>query len=183
MFSSKLFAHKDVVRGLKNLSPALGLSNSLDHQTFYCKSLKDEFGSRQILTTPVSGISSQVDVGQPGKLVSCCLLTSHQGTCGHCSYCKFSLSSLETCGTAVALGGGVFKADCWNQPGWGLPVLAHGGLVEVAWWHLTWTGEVQGQAQPCCHLSSWTGQTLLALAFTLWHCLWALLGSVHTGSG
>lgn len=39
-----------------------------------------------------------------------------------------------------------------------LPVPALRDWLEVAWWHLTWTLEVQGQAQPCCHLSVPLGQ-------------------------
>lgn len=118
--------------------------------------------------------------------VSCCLLTSHQGTCGHCYYCRLSLSSLEGCGTSMALGDGVFKAGCWN------PV-----LITVAACSYSWG--LVGSSLVAPHLKRVRSKGKLSLAvtfqclldrahdlgtaFALRHGLWALLLLVHTDSG
>lgn len=63
MFSSNLFTREEVVRALKNPSPALGPMNGPGSPDIYRKSWKGEFGSRQVLATPAFGISPWVGAG------------------------------------------------------------------------------------------------------------------------
>lgn len=121
----------------------------LGHQTFYHKILKGEFGSRRVLAKSGSGISFQVD--KPGKLV---LAWSCQGSCGHYYHRKLSLFSQgmwDICGRGRwCLQSRLLKSGC------------PGAWLGVSWWHLTRTAEVQGPAQPCCHLSVPLGQGKLS---------------------
>lgn len=109
-----------------------------------------------------------MNVGQPGQLIPCCFLTSHQGTCGHCCYCKLSLASLEGCGTAVVLGAGVFKAGWWNQPGnYSAACSSPQRLVRSSLMasHLNSWGPRASSALLSPFSTSWTGQTSSELLF------------------
>lgn len=86
------------------------------------------------------------DLACPSRWISqenWCLLMSCQG---HCYHRKLSLSSQgmwDICGRGSRL----------LEPG------CPGAWLGASWWHLTRTAdEVQGPAQPCCHLSVPLGQ-------------------------
>lgn len=93
------------------------------------------------------------DLAFPSRWISqenWCLLMSCQGSRGHCYHRKLSLSSQGMWDIRVrgrwCLQSRVLKPGC------------PGAWVGASWWHLPRTAEVQGPAQPCCHLSVPLGQ-------------------------
>lgn len=102
MFSSKLFTRKEVVRGLKNPSPALAPSKNPGSPDFSLQEFE------RWIWKQASPCHSSVWRVLPGgrrsaRRLGIPLLTDVPS--GHvCYYCKLSLSPLEGCRTAVALG-------------------------------------------------------------------------------
>lgn len=118
------------------------------------------------------------DLAFPSRWISqenWCLLMSCQGSRGHCYHRKLSLSSQGMWDIRVG-GGGVFRAECWNQaaqgPGWGHP----GGTSPE---QLRSKGQLSLAVTFQCLLDRAKD---LRTAFTLGHCLWALLLLVHADS-